>query len=151
MNYLSYNICPTNIIQPFVVLPVQSTCGNPKQLTLYLFMYLFLQISLHPAHQETPGAISGSLASMAFRAKIPQSRARHRRLLHSSKVRESVRERKYWTREWTCLKNMVYQNCGHAFKYLYTQEKHEGLLNNSFLPSLNRRSKRHTEWHSQVN
>lgn len=43
-------------------------------------------ISLHPAHQEAQEAISGSLASMAFRATILGSKARHRQLSHSCKV-----------------------------------------------------------------
>ncbi|XP_010765865.1 diphthine--ammonia ligase isoform X3 [Notothenia coriiceps] len=40
----------------------------------------------HPAHRGAPKAISGSLASTAFRAKILGSRARQRQLSHSCKV-----------------------------------------------------------------
>ncbi|XP_056282157.1 diphthine--ammonia ligase isoform X3 [Pseudoliparis swirei] len=43
-------------------------------------------ISSPPAHQEAPKAISGSLASTAFSAKISGSRARHRLLSNSCRV-----------------------------------------------------------------
>lgn len=48
--------------------------------------FLLLQSFLHPGHQEAPEAISGSLASMAFRTKEQGSReqgSRTRRMLLS--------------------------------------------------------------------
>lgn len=76
---------------------------------------LFLQISLHPAQHEAPKAISGSLASTAFGAKISGSRDKQRQLSDGCKVSESVRER---TNDLT---NTVYQRCGHGCEYLYTK------------------------------
>lgn len=48
--------------------------------------FLLLQSSLHPGRQEAAEDISGSLASMAFRAKEQGSRTRRMLLSHSCKV-----------------------------------------------------------------